>query len=67
MPVNEELIKRWNELSHTRAWISEQLSAETDNRVRDALFEAREAIGWALLHLERVDYRTCVNCSDSTN
>ena len=63
--MNEGLIKRWIELSHIRAWITDQLPAETDREVRDCLFGAREAIGFAMLHLERVEYRTGGNYSDS--
>jgi len=55
--MHEALIKRWIELSHIRAWITDQLPAETDREVRNCLFEARQAIGFAMLHLERVEYR----------
>jgi hypothetical protein len=65
--MHEALIKRWIELSQIRAWITDQLPAETDREVRDSLFEAREAIGFAMLHLERVEYQTGGDYSDSEN
>jgi hypothetical protein len=46
------------ELANIRAWITDQIAGETDRETRDYLFEARQAIGFALLHLDRVDYRT---------
>jgi hypothetical protein len=63
--MHKAVIKRWIELYHIRAWITEQISAETDREVRDSLFEARQAIGVAMLHLERVEYRTSGNSSAS--
>jgi hypothetical protein len=63
--MHKTLIKQWIELSKIRAWIADQLPAETDREVRDYLFEARQAIGFAMLHLERVEYRTGGEYSDS--
>ena len=49
---------QWIELAKIRSWITDQLPAETDREIKDYLFEARQAIGFAMLHLERVEYRT---------
>jgi hypothetical protein len=56
--MNKTLKEQWIELAKMRAWVTDQLPAETDREVRDCLFEARQAIGFAMLHLERVEYRT---------
>ena len=55
--MNQTLKGQWIELAKIRAWITDQLLPETDREVRDYLFEARQAIGFAMLHLERVEYR----------
>jgi len=65
--MNKTLKEQWIELAKIRASITDQLPAETDREVRDYLFEARQAIGFALLHLERVEYRTGGDYSDSEN
>ena len=65
--MNKTLEERWIELSKIRAWIADQLLAETHREVRDSLFEARQAIGFAMLHLERVEYRTSGDNSNSVN
>ena len=64
---NKPVVERWIELSRIRAWTAENLSAETDRKVRDSLFKAQQAIGFAMLHLERVEYQTDRNYSDSEN
>ena len=56
--MSKTLKQQWIELTKIRIWITGQLPGETDKQVRDSLFEARQAIGSALLHLERVNYRT---------
>ena len=56
--MSKTLQEKWTELVKIRAWITNQLPAETDKEVRDSLFEARQHIGSAMLHLERVEYRT---------
>ena len=56
--MSKTLQEQWIELVKIRAWINDQLPAETDREVRDSLFEARQDIGSAMLHLERVEYRT---------
>lgn len=65
--MNRTLREQWIELAKIRGWTSEQLPAVTDKEVRNSLFEARQAIGFAMLHLERVVYRTGGDCSDSEN
>jgi len=64
---NKPVTERYIELTRIRAWIAGELSAETDRKVRDSLFAARQAIGSAMLHLERVEYQTGRNYSDSEN
>jgi len=56
--MSKTLKGQWIELSKIRGWIFDQLPAETDREIRDYLFEARQAIGFAMIHLERVEYRT---------
>jgi len=63
--MNKTVKEQWIELAKIRAWISDQLPAETVREVRDEFFEARQAIGSAMLHLERVEYKTGGNYSDS--
>jgi len=63
--MNKTLKEQWIELAKIRAWITDQLPAETVREMRDDFFEARQAIGTAMLHLERVEYRTGGNYSDS--
>ena len=63
--MNKTLKEQWIELAKIRAWITDQLPAETVREMRDDFFEARQAIGTAMLHLERVEYRTSGNYSDS--
>jgi hypothetical protein len=65
--MNKTLKEKWIELAKTRAWITDQLPAEANREVRDSLFEARQAIVVAMLHLERVEYRTGGYYSDSEN
>jgi len=65
--MNETLREKWIELAEIRVWITDQLPVKTDREVGDALFEARQAIGFAMLHLERVEYRTGGDYSDSEN
>jgi hypothetical protein len=52
------LEEKWDELVKIRAWITDQLPGHAEGEIRDYLFEARQAIGFAMLHLERVEYRT---------
>jgi hypothetical protein len=63
--MSKTVKEQWIELAKIRAWITDQLPAETGREVRDNFFEARQAIGSAMLHLERVEYRTGGNYSDS--
>jgi hypothetical protein len=58
MPKDKTIKEQWIELAKIRSWITVQLPEETHMEVRDYLFEARQAIGFAMLHLERVEYRT---------
>jgi hypothetical protein len=64
---NKPVTERCIELARIRAWIAEKLSAETDRKVRDSLFWAQQAVGSAMLHLERVEYRTGADNSGSVD
>ena len=65
--MSRTLKEQWIELAKIRGWTAERISAATDEDIRNSLFEARQAIGFAMLHLERVVYRTGGDCSDSEN
>jgi hypothetical protein len=56
--MKTEIGQKRVELANIRNWMTDQLLLETDRETRDYLFEARQAIGFSLLHLERVEYRT---------
>jgi tRNA G37 N-methylase TrmD len=56
--MNTILEEQRIQLLNIRGWITDQLPSVIDNETRNYLFEARQAIGFAMLHLERVDYRT---------
>ena len=45
-------------LAKIRVWIAEELWDAPDKETQDTLFEAQQAIGFSLLCLERVEYRT---------
>jgi hypothetical protein len=57
-PMNTILEEQRIKLLKIRGWITDQLPLATDREIRDYLFEARQAIGFAMIHLERVEYRT---------
>jgi len=46
--------QQWVKLASVRAWIANRLGDESD--VDNALFDAQQAIGFAMLHLERAEY-----------
>jgi len=49
------ILQQWVKLNAVRSWIANRLgdgSDITDN----AMFDAQQAIGFAMLHLERADY-----------
>jgi hypothetical protein len=56
--MNTILEEQRIQLINIRGWITDQLPSVIDNETRNYLFEARQAIGFAMLHLERVEYRT---------
>jgi hypothetical protein len=56
--MNTILEEQRIQLLNIRGWITDQLPSVIDNETRNYLFEARQAIGFAMLHLERVEYRT---------
>ncbi len=47
-----------NDLAKIRGWIAKALEKAPDKEIQDALFEAQQAVGFYLLHLERVEYLT---------
>lgn len=63
--MKKTLKEQWIELAKIRGWVTDKLPAETEGQVRDALFEVQQAIGFAMLHLERVDFKTDGAYSDS--
>ncbi|MEG4335429.1 hypothetical protein QUB40_26350 [Microcoleus sp. AT9_A2] len=68
--MEEETLKQqWIKLNSVRAWIANRLcngSDITDN----AMFEAQQAIGFAMLHIEKAEYlfhRPAANSSVMSN
>jgi hypothetical protein len=47
--------QQWVKLNEMRAWIASRLCDGTDI-TDNALFDAQQAIGFAMLHLERAEY-----------
>ncbi len=47
-----------NDLAKIRGWIARALENAPSKEIQDALFEAQQAVGFSLLHLERVEYLT---------
>jgi hypothetical protein len=45
------------ELARIRGWLAGKLPAESNEEIRQCLFEAQQAIGFALLQLERVEFQ----------
>jgi len=62
--MSKTLKEQWIELTKIRDWITDQIIGETREEIRDSLFEARQAIGMATLHLERVEAQTGGDNSD---
>ena len=61
----EETVKQqWVKLLTVRAAIANKLPGERNKEIRDALFEAHNAIGYALLYLERVEFRLGGNSAE---
>ena len=58
MAQKKKLTSQWVELTEIRSWIAIKLCEEDDRQVRDALFAASQAIGLAMLNLEKVEYET---------
>lgn len=54
----QSLRQQFVKLTEVRDWIRLCLCQEGDKPTRDALFLVNLAIGVALLHLEKVSYRT---------
>lgn len=57
----ENLRQQFVKLNEVREWIRDRLCEEGDRPTRDALFLVNLAIGFALLHLEKVSYRTQID------
>ncbi|MEG4964564.1 hypothetical protein [Microcoleus sp. K4-C2] len=59
MSRKETLSEQRRKLYTTREWIVDKVFREEgDKLTRDALFKSQKAIGYALLMLEEVEYRT---------
>jgi hypothetical protein len=58
MSQKQTLIDHYRKLHEVKSWLADKLSEESDRKIRDALFGARDSIGLALLYLEEVEYRT---------
>jgi hypothetical protein len=64
---NNPVTERCIELAKTRAWIANKLSQESNRKVRNSLFGAVQAIGFAILRLEQAEYLAGRDYSDSEN
>jgi len=53
-----------NNLARIRAWIAKAVWEAPDKETQDTLFNAQQAIGFSLLFLERVEYKTNKNLSE---
>lgn len=58
MPQKEKVADQWVKLREIKGWIAEKLYQEADRQVRDALFASSQAVGLAMLSLEKVEYET---------
>jgi hypothetical protein len=63
--MKRTLKEQWIELAKMRGWVSDKIPAETEGRVKEALFEAQQSLGYAMLQLERIDFYTDGAYSDS--
>jgi hypothetical protein len=58
MAEKQKLTDQYTKLYEAKEWMGNKLRQEDDRQVRDALFAAMQAIGLAMLKLEKVEYLT---------
>lgn len=58
MTEKPKLTDQYRKLYEAKEWVGDKLRQENDRQVRDALFAAMQAIGLAMLKLEKVEYLT---------
>jgi hypothetical protein len=58
MAEKQKLTDQYRKLYEAKEWTGDKLRQEDDRQVRDALFAAMQAIGLAMLKLEKVEYLT---------
>ena len=58
MTQKAKITDQYTKLYEVKEWASDKLRKEDDRQVRDALFAAMQAIGLAMLNLEKVEYLT---------
>lgn len=58
MTEKQKLTDQYRKLYEAKEWAGDKLRQEDDRQVRDALFAAMQAIGLAMLKLEKVEYLT---------
>jgi len=58
MAEKQKLTDQYRKLYEAKEWAGDKLRQEDDRQVRDALFAAIQAIGLAMLKLEKVEYLT---------
>jgi hypothetical protein len=58
MAKKQKLTDCYRNLYEAKEWAGNKLRQEDDRQVRDALFAAMQAIGLAMLKLEKVEYLT---------
>jgi hypothetical protein len=58
MIQKEKLADQYQKLYEAKEWAGKKLRQEDDRQVRDSLFAAIQAIGLAMLKLEKVEYLT---------
>ncbi|MEG3955254.1 hypothetical protein [Microcoleus sp. herbarium2] len=61
----QTITQQWVKLNGVRAWIAKRLGDGNDI-TDNAMFEAQQAIGFAMLHLERSEYLASKPTVDST-
>ena len=58
MAEKQKVKDQYRKLYEAKEWAGDKLRQEDDRQVRDALFAAMQAIGLAMLKLEKVEYLT---------
>ena len=58
MTQKVRLTDQYRKLYEVKEWAGDKLRKKDDRQVRDALFAAMQAIGLAMLDMEKVEYLT---------